>query len=915
MIDPKQWPELSRLLDEALEIAPEERDRWLDSLSPADLVHKEELRTLLRHDGAAETRDFLDMLPGVQKAAARARAAIGVFPVSPGSTVGPYLIEREIGSGGMGAVWLARRSDGVIKRPVALKLPHAGPFGRQLAERFESERDILAELVHPNIARLYDAGFCANGKPYLALEYVAGAPLTAYCDEHSLDIRQRLQLFQQVLRAVQYAHGNLVIHRDLKPKNVIVGTGRRAVLLDFGIAKLIPTEVPEGSPVPKAHEHPFALTPEYASPEQIAGEPITTASDIYSLGVLLYELLTGECPYNLGPSTREALEQAIRTIEPISPSRAVVSDAVARARGSNVKELSRALRGDLDAIILKALKKAPADRYRTADAFSEDVERYLAQEPVSARCGGGWYRTSKFVARHNISVAAGAIALVAVIATAATTMLEAHSVAVHARAASEQRDRALAMSSRNAAVGEFVHMFITEAARSRRPVAPGDLVARTEAIVNKEFQDSPDDRAAVLDVLSGYYDTKEEYERAESLLQQALDITRNSTDTDLRRKLSCNHAASMAKVGKEPEAVRILNSVLQDPQISLQQSARCMISLSRIAQAAGDGPTALQYAQLALQRLRESEPNPPKALEGDYLGDLGTSDYLNGHNDLAVQHFSQSLAALTRAGLDQSLDALALRNNWALVSDGAGTPRVALELLDQVLQLAALNEPDAPPEPTYLHNRAVNLEYLGRYREAHEGYLQCVAEARRAGAHDKTTLCFVGLASVSLERGDPQAAGGYLADASINMSTEATPNPREVMRLQIIRGAFALAQGRIEAARTDLNAAISSGANVYWKTRALLIRAEANLTDNQLEPADADARLALSLARTAQGSTPYSNRTGLAWLMVGRVMAKQGDGAGASRAFLSAVDNLSNTVDADHPQLVLARQLVSAAVR
>ena len=205
MIDPKRWPELSRLLDEALEIAPENRDSWLDSLAAIDLIHKEELRTLLRHDGLSDTKSILNVLPNVQKAAARVRAELGGFSISPGSTVGPYRIEREIGSGGMGAVWLARRSDGVIKRPVALKLPHAGLYARQLAERFESERNILAELVHPNIARLYDAGFGADGQPYLALEYIAGAPLTAYCDEHHLGIRQRLQLFLQVLRAVQYA--------------------------------------------------------------------------------------------------------------------------------------------------------------------------------------------------------------------------------------------------------------------------------------------------------------------------------------------------------------------------------------------------------------------------------------------------------------------------------------------------------------------------------------------------------------------------------------------------------------------------------------------------------------------------------------------------------------------------------------
>jgi len=467
----------------------------------------------------------------------------------------------------------------------------------------------------------------------------------------------------------------------------------------------------------------------------------------------------------------------------------------------------------------------------------------------------------------------------------------------------------MALSARNAAVGEFLHLFITEAARSSKPIAAGDLVTRTEEIINQEFRDSPEDRAAVLDVLSSYYDSKEEYARAQTLLEQALDITRDSTDTELRRKLSCNHAATLAKVGKAPDAVRILHAVLRDPDISLQQSARCVMSLSRIAQAAGDGPNALEYARVALERLRQSAPHPPMALEGDYLADIGNSEYLNGRNDLAGQYYQQSLAVLTRAGLDQGLDALALRNNWALVSDGAGTPRVALELLDQVFQLAALNEPDTPPEPTFLHNKASMQENLGRFSEARETYSRCVAESRRAGAHELTIVCFVGLASVSLELGDPGAAAGYLADASTNISAEAAPSARSIMRLQILRGTLALRQGRAAEARSDLDAAIASGKNVYWKMRALLIRADANMTDNKLDAAEADARQALSLARSVQGTTPYSNRTGLAWLTLGRVMARQGDGSGASRAYHAAVDNLAGTVDSDHPKLLAARQL------
>src|SRR6185312_3977814 len=284
-VTPEQWPSVSRLLDEVLELPPAARAEWLESLPPADRPFQATLRTLLRHASPAETRDFHDIFPSLPADAARSIRAL-----RPGDSVGPYIIEEEIGSGGMGAVWLARRSDGVIKRPVALKLPHAGPHGRHLIEMFMTERDILAKLAHPNIARLYDAGFGDSGQPFLALEYVAGLHLTDYCDRNKLDIRQRLGIFQQVLRAVQYAHGHLIVHGDIKPSNVIVGIDGRAMLLDFGVAKVIAAEA-HGQRTPPQD---VAMTPYYASPEQMAGAAITTASDVYSLGVLLGELLAGE---------------------------------------------------------------------------------------------------------------------------------------------------------------------------------------------------------------------------------------------------------------------------------------------------------------------------------------------------------------------------------------------------------------------------------------------------------------------------------------------------------------------------------------------------------------------------------------------------------------------------------------------
>jgi serine/threonine protein kinase len=906
-IDLKQWPVLSKLLDEALDLPPEDRDRWLESLPQEASAHKHELRSLLRHATAVRTRDFLDVLPSLDEVAASAGAVARVVTLTPGTAVGPYVIEREIGSGGMGSVWLARRSDGVIKRPVALKLPHAGPLSRQLAERFASERNILAELAHPNIARLYDAGFSADGQPYLALEYVRGAPLTAYCDEHRLDLCQRLRLFQQVLRAVQYAHGNLVVHRDIKPTNVIVGPDRRAILLDFGIAKLIAADASDDSPRTQGAPE-LGLTPEYASPEQIAGQAITTASDIYSLGVLLFELLTGECPYRLGRTTRAALEEAILTVGPHRPSHSILRESSAGARGSTVRSLSRALRGDLDTIVLKALKKSPAHRYATAEALSEDIERYLAGEPIAARKDGGWYHVRKFVTRHRVPVLCAGVALVAVLATAAIAVYQAHSAAVHARAAAAERDRALALSSRNAAVGEFLHLLITEAAKSDRPVSVRDLVTRSEEIVSREYRNSPEDRAAVLEVLSAYYDTRQEYARAEELLRQALQIVKSSPDGDLRRKLTCAHAATIAKVGREAEAVRVLNSVLQDPQITQEQSARCLIHLSRIAQADGDGPNALKFAQLAWQHLGQVIPRPPVVLEADFLADLGVAHYLNGYNDAAGQYYEQALDKLARAGLERGAEALIMRNNWSMASWGAGQPRVALALMDERLRLGAQTEPDVPPEPTVLYNRAVFLDALGRYAESRESFLRCAAESRRTGVSESTAVCFLGVATVSLDLADPVSAANYLAAAAANVGS-ASADSYTMIKLRTARASLELAQGRFEQARADLDAAIAASKSRYLAMYALLIRAEVNLSDGKVAGAEADARRVLDLARSTQGSKRYSYHTGLASLVLGRVLAKQGDEVGAHKAFRWAVDNLSNTVDPAHPKLLMARAL------
>ena len=881
-IDPDQWPVLSKLLDEALELSPEARESWLDALPETHAALKATLQQLLV-EGTSANSDGASPSP----------------TLVAGTAVGPYIIEEEIGRGGMGAVWRARRSDGVIKRPVALKLPHAGLYGPDLIDRFVRERDILAELTHPNIARLYDAGFGSGGQPFLALEYVPGQPLTRYCDEQRLDVAQRLKLFQQVLGAVQYAHTHLVVHRDIKPSNVIVGPDGQAMLLDFGIAKLRGGDAADEA---KRTQFEPALTPDYASPEQIAEQPVTTTSDVYSLGVLLFELLTGQRPYRLTRNSRGELEEAILHTEPPRPSQAIRKEVAAAARATTAKSLSNALRGDLDTIILKALKKNPADRYPTADAFSQDIERYLRGEPVAARPDGGWYRARKFIARHRLPVAASAVALIAIVATAAVALFEAHNAAA-------ERDRALALSSRNEAVTEFLNTLITEAAGADRPVTVSDMLARSEALVSVEYQDDPEHRAAVLGMLGIYYHTIADDMGAEALLQRALDAVRTSSDGDLRRKLTCDHAIAVAGLGKLDDAKRALNAVIADPATATRQSADCLEYLAYMAQDANDAADALKYANLALERLREDK-HPPAATEAAFLGSVGYAEHLNGRNDSAEKFYQQAVAEFVRAGRDHGADAISVRNNWAIVSDGAGTPRRSLELYDQTLKLVAETDPGAAPAPYLVANRAHALDSLGRFGEARSAFTQCLSQVEKRESLGFHSFCLLGLATVSRELGDLPTAGDYLDKTAALLGAAAVPPAHPaVITLHGERGRLEMAKGSLAEARTELETALTHAKSASATSATLITRAELNLREGKLPAAEADVRRVLSIVQAAQGGIPYSNRTGLAWLMLGRVLAKEGDASHAREAFAAAVSNLSNTVDADHPMLMQARLL------
>ena len=370
-----------------------------------------------------------------------------------GQVIGPYKLIRKIGQGGMGAVYLASRDDDEYKKRVAIKLVKRGMDSEEVLNRFRHERQILASLDHPNIARLLDGGTTEDGLPYFVMEYIEGTPVDTYCDERRLSINERLNLFRKVCSAISYAHQNLVVHRDIKPGNILVTSNGEPKLLDFGIAKLLNPELYAQTILTTALSTRL-MTPDYASPEQVRGRKITTATDIYSLGVVLYELLTGHRPYRIKSYTQEEIERIIcrETIEKPSTAinrvvtgkdgaqqTAITPEIVSETREGQPEKLRKRLAGDLDNIVLMAMRKEPERRYVSAEQFSEDIRRHLEGLPVIARKDTFAYRASKFIRRNKIGVAAAAAFLI--LAVTATALIINQSIR-----ASRERDKAQQVS-------------------------------------------------------------------------------------------------------------------------------------------------------------------------------------------------------------------------------------------------------------------------------------------------------------------------------------------------------------------------------------------------------------------------------------------------------------------------------------
>lgn len=473
------WPAISALLDEALNLEAPERAAWLDGLVGEKSLHRETLRTLLAHQACVETDDFLSALPdlGIGDAEPSARGP------AAGDSVGVYRLIEQIGQGGMGTVWLAERADRLMNRRVALKLPRI-VWGEAFAERLAREREILATLEHEHIARLYDAGLDAHGRPFLAMEYVKGEPLDAYLRAHALPVRERVGLLLQVMAAVGHAHSHLVVHRDLKPGNILVTGDAKVKLLDFGIAKLLEGDSTRRMALTELSGR--ALTLDYASPEQIRGEPLGTASDVYSMGVVAFESLTGARPYRLKFGSAVEIEQAIASAEPRRASSMATSPAERQA-----------LHGDLDAILNRALKKAAVDRYPSIDAFAQDLERYLRGEPVQAQPDSALYRSSRFIGRHRLSVAMASAVLVSVVAGSAFSAWQWRVARAEERRATIELDRQRAVQ--DLYIETMSRLSVLGAERPEELAKPGAVTSelvRKLAEMAPRFASRPEERAA-----------------------------------------------------------------------------------------------------------------------------------------------------------------------------------------------------------------------------------------------------------------------------------------------------------------------------------------------------------------------------------------------------------------------------------
>jgi serine/threonine protein kinase len=746
-LDPERWRKAEEVFGLAMEAAPEARERLVAEACGEDEALRQEVLSLLASaDTATEYLSRVAIRAGIRPAQG-AEALVG-------RTVGPYRLVRVLGRGGMGAVFLASRADHQFEKEVALKILPLGMTSPEAVRRFHRERRIVARLEDPRIARLLDGGVSEDGTPYFVMEYVDGEPLDEYCDAHRLSIARRLTLFLDVCDAVEHAHRHFIVHRDLKPRNILVSGEGSVKLLDFGIARILEPEDDEEDLTRTGHAHPMTLS--YASPEQVRGEPITTASDVYALGVLLYKLLTGLHPYRREFTSPSDAERVICGETPTVPSRRLAAEEsreIAEARDASLSKLQRELSGDLDAIVLTAMRKEPSRRYPSVHQLSEDLRRHLQGYPVRARKDSVGYRASRFVRRHRIGFAAS----VTVAALAAALM----AVSVRHTLTTAALGRAL---SREVETTQQVSEFLVDLFRTSNPMEGFGDTVRVRTLLDQGLENlaqekggTPEVRARTLMVMGRVYGNLGLYDEAVVLQEEALRTWRSL------------YGRVHPEVAEALEALASSYDRARQPTIALGYFEEALAT----RRAVGGAPLSEAVSLQGMGRLLRDQGNP----------------------DSAETLIREALRIRNAAAGEEDFQTVQTVLDLAFVLRGKGEADSAQALYERAIQgLEAHGDSAAVILPAALNNLAYLHRTRGENAEAEALYRRAVALERQWGTVPNLLLLMNNLAATLDEEGKQAEADQVLADA-IQVSEQYWPDGHwRVGSAYGARGAFRMLQ-------------------------------------------------------------------------------------------------------------------------
>ena len=830
MIPRARWQKIQSLFEEVVDSGPEERIARLASSCQGDSDLRDSVEALLASDERTED-------PLINAIGAAAESLLEEHQDRLlGTRIGPYRVVSILGQGGMSTVYRAERDDSQYHQTVAIKVLHHATLHPRMRSRLHSERHILATLDHPSIARLIDSGDLEDGTPYLVMEHVDGESIDVYCDSRTLFVRERLEMFVQVCTAVQYAHRNLIVHRDIKAANIFVTGDGTAKLLDFGIAKLLaPESLSHTLPVTRLQER--ILTPENAAPEQVLGRAITTATDIYSLGVLLYQLLTGRSPYRLLSYSQLQLERAICMDDPARPSQMVVSklsgenDAdrsrISDRRGLSPQRLRTRLGGDLDAIVGMAMRKEPDRRYPSVEAFAADVRRHLTGRPVRARQGDWRYHAAKFLRRHALPAIGIAAVMVGLSVVAGVTLWQNHRIELAREATAQERDRAQQVSAFLVDVFSQADPFT---AQGQQPTA-SDLLDRGAQKILSNSNLQPEVRAQLLESIGLAYRRQGLSERAVPLLEQAVAIRRDERPLDRHRVAAAlaNLAQALTDGGHLVSAEAYLQQALQmsrsGDDVPTVESADILQQFGQFELSAKSDPEAaskLFRESLEIYRADVGNQSPAVASILNNLADseVWTADYALAERDEreAIRIFQ---ATVNRNHPDH---ATALENLGIILTE-RGKFREAEQMLSEALDIET-NVFGAN------NQRVANIEsHLGILYDR-EGDLPRAVQATQQAvrlatdklgtSHYLTGYYLDSLANLYLRANDLPAAENY-ARQSLDVYSHALPARHlYVASTRQLLGDVLVQRGKLAAAEVELRAAVDintalAGAD-SWRT-------------------------------------------------------------------------------------------------